>query len=142
MDEVDVQSSSDEANVVAPPLTKLQLANKGYTEPSSEEDEPIRARSRPRIRIQLEAPIEKSGASNAKAATKEHKPMAARPRTYHEVVIVGVPQTTDEREVELHSGGCKTRRISKRVEGQLTQTSAVVLSYEGEPPTQLRNYVC
>jgi hypothetical protein len=42
-DEVDVQTSSDdEAEVAAPPLTKKQLANKGYTEPSSEEDEPIK----------------------------------------------------------------------------------------------------
>ena len=46
----------------------------------------------------------------------------------------GVPQTTDEREVEVQTGACKTRRISKRIEGQLTQTSAVVLAYEGEPP--------
>jgi len=135
-DEVDVQSSSDEAEVVAPTLTKEQLANKGYTEPSSEEDEPIKQRSRPRIRIQLEAPAEKPSASNAKAvAMKEHKPPAVRTKQYQEVVIVGVPQTTDDHEVQVQTGACKTRRISKRVEGQLTQTSAVVLSYEGEPPT-------
>jgi len=35
----------------------------------------------------------------------------------------------------VQSGACKTRRISKRVEGQLKKTSTVVLSYEGEPPT-------
>jgi hypothetical protein len=88
MDDVDVQSSSDEATVAAP-LTCSQLAKKGYTEPSSEEDEPIIGGSRRRIRIQLEGPIEKSGASNAKAVTKEYKPPAARPKQYHEVFIAG-----------------------------------------------------
>jgi hypothetical protein len=134
LDDVEVQSSSDEVNVVAPPLTLEELAKKGYTEPSSEEDEPIRARSRPRVRIQIEAPTEKLGAINAKSDTKAHKPPAARPKQYREIVIVGVPQTTDEHEVETQTGACKARRISKRLEGQLIKTSAVVLSYEGEQP--------
>jgi len=134
-DEVEVQSSS-EVTVAAPPPCS-QPDKKGYTDnsSSSEEDEPVIARTRPRIRIQLEEPTEKPGTSNAQAVAKVHKPPAVRTMKYHEVVIVGVPQTTDEREVQVQTGACKTRRISKRVEGQLTQTSAVVLSYEGEPPT-------
>jgi hypothetical protein len=45
----------------------------------------------------LEASTEKPGTSNSQAVAKVHKPPAVRTMKYHEVVIVGVPQTTDER---------------------------------------------
>ena len=120
-DEVEVMTSSDEAKV-APPTESIH----GYTDPSSDEEvEPIRARCSPRIRIQIDSPIKKSG---------EPKPPAVRAKIYQEVVIVGVPEETTENEVQVQTGACKARRILKRRDGKRISTTAVVISFEGEPP--------
>ena len=119
-DDVDVQSSGDVAKVVAP-ASDMQNAKKGYTDSSSEEeDEPVvrKTRSRPTPKVEVRKPI-------------------------YEVVVVGVVRFMPIKEIQEDAEAIAARRITRRVNGQLEPTTAVVLTYDKPPPVFINiHYEC
>jgi len=119
-DDVDVQSSGDVAKVVAP-ASDMQNAKKGYTDSSSEEeDEPVvrKTRSRPTPKVEVRKPI-------------------------YEVVVVGVVRFMPIKEIQEDAEAIAARRITRRVNGQLEPTTAVVPTYDKPPPVFINiHYEC
>src|SRR5208282_2792515 len=52
-----------------------------------------------------------------------------------EVVITGVPAEVAVDDITKETGASRAKRLQKRVDGNLQQTSTVVLTYNKDPPT-------
>src|SRR5664279_2028439 len=69
---------------------------------------------------------------------KHDEQKATRPIRYTKVVIMGVSCEWFDDDIQTYTGADYVRRIKRRENGELTGTSAVVLGYKQDAPSDVR----
>src|SRR5664279_3266125 len=83
----------------------------------------------------LDKPVEVTKPwSPAEKIRKHEKQRASRPPRYNKVVIMGVADDWSDGDIQSQTEADYARRIKRRVNGELIETSAVILGYINDPP--------
>src|SRR5664279_3042696 len=83
----------------------------------------------------LEGPVEVTKPWTPEEKVRKHaEQRASRPPRYNKVVIMGVSDEWIDEDIKAEVDADYVRRIKRRVQGELIETSAVILGYTDDPP--------